>query len=156
MITPGEKPTVAIATKVAKKPNGLVISPDGKFLYLAENDPAGKKQLLQFTIQKDGSLEEPVVMFDFFGGRGIDGMTIDPQGNIYATAGTKENAGIYVFSPAGKHLAFLPTPGDPTNCCFGPGEDSTTLYITAGTTAEGSLPAGTVTKYGLFRISLVK
>ncbi len=153
-VIPGESPKAVLATKVAKKPNGMVISPDGKYLYLAENDPKGKKQLLRLTIQKDGTLVSPVVMFDFFGGRGIDGMTIDVAGNIYATAGTEENAGIYLFSPEGEHLAFLPTPGDPTNCCLSREGTPRTLYITGGTTPEGGPANSSPTKYGLFRIPL--
>jgi sugar lactone lactonase YvrE len=42
--------------------------------------------------------------------------------------------GIYVLSPEGKLLAFLPVPRDEvTNCAFG-GDDLKTLYITAGGT----------------------
>ena len=63
--------------------------------------------------------------------RGIDGMSIDTKGNLFATAGREETAGVYVFSPEGKKLAFLPTPETPTNCCFG-GDDFKTLYVTAG------------------------
>ena len=88
------------------------------------------------------------MLHDFGTGRGIDGMTLDREGNIYATAGTGDKAGIYVFSPAGKHLAFIPTPGDPTNCDFGGGAENSTLYITSA----NSKAAGT--KYGLFRIKL--
>src|SRR5690606_5993804 len=87
--------------------------------------------LLRFDVQSTGVLDGKKVLFDFGQQRGIDGMTLDQQGNIYATAGTGDKAGIYVFSPEGKHLALLPTPGDPTNCVFGVGERSKTLYITA-------------------------
>ena len=73
-------------------------------------------------------------------------MTLDAAGNIYATAGTGEKAGVYVFSATGEHLAMIPTPGDPTNCTFGfpVGEKQSYLYITASTGA----------KFGLFRILL--
>ena len=54
-------------------------------------------------------------------------MKVDVEGNLYATAGTGDQAGIYVFSPDGRPRDFLPLPGDPTNCVF----DGTTLYITA-------------------------
>ena len=58
-------------------------------------------------------------------------MTLDADGRIWATAGTKERAGIYVFTPAGKQLAFMPVPETVTNCAFG-GKDRKMLYITAG------------------------
>jgi gluconolactonase len=146
-ITPEGK--VTVATREAKKPNGIVFSPNGKHCYVAENNPAGKRHLLRFSVAKDGTLIEPKVLHDFGTGRGIDGMTTDTAGNVYATAGTGELAGIYVFDPEGALLAFLPTPGDPTNCEFGGGEEKNVLYVTS------ALP-GKPTKYGLARITLKK
>jgi len=70
--------------------------------------------------------------YDFSPGRGGDGMVLDVSGNIYLTAGSGENGGVYIFSPMGEHLALVPTPESPTNCTFG-GPDLTTLYITAET-----------------------
>jgi gluconolactonase len=58
-------------------------------------------------------------------------MSIDVKGNVWATAGSGKAGGVYVFSPEGKRLAFVPTPEDPSNCCFG-GKDRKTLYVTAG------------------------
>jgi gluconolactonase len=155
--------TVTLATRDLQKPNGILVSPDGKSVYLADNnsDPQGNHQLLAFAVQADGSLASKRVLFDFGPRRrGIDGMTLDREGNIYATAGAGDEAGLYVFSPAGKPLAFIATPGDPTNCVFG-GEGSgegerpelrQTLYITAA----GPKPseAGAKRKYGLYRIKL--
>lgn len=64
------------------------------------------------------------MLYDFVSGRGIDGMALDARGRVWATAGTKEKAGIYVFAPdarrgTAKIVAFIPTPEDPTNCTFG-------------------------------------
>ena len=140
-----------LATRDVQKPNGILVSPDGKTVYVADNNSRGNRQLVAFAVQKDGSLSGKKVLFDFGGGRGIDGMTLDKQGNIYATAGTGAKAGIYVFSPEGKNLALLATPGDPTNCEFGGGDDSKTLYITAALAKP--TPAG---KFGLYRAKLAK
>jgi gluconolactonase len=104
-------------------------------------------------VAADGSLTGKTVLYDFVAGRGIDGMTLDVDGNIYATAGTGDKAGIYVFSPEGKHLAFLATPGDPTNCVFGGGPDGSTLYITAAT---GPAKEGNQPHFGLLRIKTSK
>ena len=41
----------------------------------------------------------------------------------YATAGAGEEAGVYVFNPAGALLNVLKLPGDPTNCTFGSSEN---------------------------------
>lgn len=140
--------TTRIATRDVQKPNGILVSPDGKTVFVADNNPQGNRHLAAFAVKADGTLGDKKVLHDFGGGRGIDGMTLDIDGNIYATAGTGDKAGIYVFSPVGKHLAFIATPGDPTNCVFGGGEAAGTLYITSANSKEAG------TKYGLFRVKL--
>ena len=125
---------VKLATRDVEKPNGILVSPDQKTVYVADHnsDPAGAHTLLAFDVQPDGTLANKRVLFDFGPNkRGIDGMTLDREGNIYATAGSGDEAGVYVFSPEGKPMAFIPTPGDPTNCVFGVGEWVKRLYITA-------------------------
>jgi gluconolactonase len=129
-IDPGGKLTRIIDD--VDRPNGIAISPDGKTLYLADNHPdAGRgRTLLAYTLGADGRASARRVLHDFTPGRGVDGMSLDAEGNIYATAGSRDQAGVYVFTPAGKQLAFIPTPEDPTNCAFG-GPDRKMLYITA-------------------------
>jgi gluconolactonase len=139
---------VKIATREAKKPNGIVLSPDGRWCYVSENNPQGKRELQKYKVQADGTLADKQALHDFGNGRGIDGMTIDLQGNLYATAGTGDKAGIWVFDPAGQLLAWFATPGDPTNCEFGGGSEKNVLYVTT------ALP-GKPTKYGLARIPLL-
>jgi gluconolactonase len=114
-----------------QKPNGIILSPDMKTLYLADNNPKGKRALLSFPLKPDGTVGPKKVLHDFGKDRGIDGMSIDVQGNVYATAGQGKTAGVYVFNSEGKRLAFVPTPETPTNCVFG-GKERKTLYITAG------------------------
>jgi gluconolactonase len=144
---------VRVATREVEKPNGIIVTPDDKTVYVADNNGGGKRQLLAFQVQADGSLADKRVLFDFGPKeRGIDGMTLDTQGNIYATAGGGDSGGIYVFGPNGEHLAFIPTPGGPTNCVFGVGPEAKTLYITA---AGPDKPVGDAKpKYGLYRIGL--
>jgi gluconolactonase len=124
---------VTRVTHDVRKPNGLVISPDDKTLYVADSpsDPAGARQLVAYPLNPDGSTGAKRVLHDFGRERGIDGMTVATDGTIVATAGSKEAAGIYFFGPDGKKIGFLPTPEDPNNCCFA-GTDRQTLYITAG------------------------
>jgi gluconolactonase len=114
-----------------EKPNGVIISPDGKTLYVADNNPSGKRQLLAFDLKEDGAVGAKRVLHDFGEDRGIDGMAIDVDGNVYATAGREKTGGVHVFSPEGKKIGFIPTPETPTNCVFGD-EDRRTLYVTAG------------------------
>ncbi len=138
--------TVHRATTDISKPNGTVVSPDGKTLYVAETDngatgleqdppkdPKKRMTLNAFPIQEDGALGKKTVLADFGGKEtGIDGMTVDQKGNIYTAFRAESRFGIVVFSPEGKELAYIPTPTTPTNCTFGIGDDASTLYITAG------------------------
>jgi gluconolactonase len=114
-----------------EKPNGIILSPDMKTLYLADSNPKGNRHLLAFPLNEDGSVGKKKVLHDFAPDRGIDGMCVDRQGNLYATAGQGKTGGVYVFTPAGKKIDFIPTPEVPTNCVFG-GKDRKMLYITAG------------------------
>jgi len=133
------------------RPNGLAISPDDRFLYVADNlndgprAQGGARRLWRFSLQPDGTLVagSGTQIFDWGGDRGPDGMAIDRKGRLYVTAGfnfpnppietsVKYKAGIYVISDAGDLLQFVPIPADMiTNCAFG-GEDFKTLYVTAG------------------------
>lgn len=141
--------TTTVATRDVIKPNGILIAPDGRRAFVADHHPTREngRVLLSFSIGKDGTLIGKQVLHNFGAQRGIDGMTLDAEGNIYATAGSGDSAGIYVFSPAGKHLALIKLPGDPTNCVFGRGKEANILYITA---------AANDGKYGLYRIPLKK
>lgn len=128
-IDPDGKVTQLI-TEVGK-PNGIILSPNMKTLYLAENHPSGNRHLLSFELKDDGSVSGKRVLHDFGKDRGIDGMCIDVKGNLYATAGQGKTAGVFVFDPAGKQIGFIPTPETPSNCVFG-GRDHKMLYVTAG------------------------
>ncbi|MBX3414525.1 MAG: SMP-30/gluconolactonase/LRE family protein [Pirellulales bacterium] len=147
---------VRIATRDVEQPNGILVSPDGKHVYVADNSgrPEGNHHLLSFVVQQDGTLAEKKVLFDFGPNRrGIDGMTLDAEGNLYATAGDGAEAGIYVFDPQGTPLAFIATPGGPTNCVFGVGTETRVLYVTAPVAKQSD---DDTAKYGLYRITLEK
>ena len=79
------------------------------------------------------------MLHNFYPHRGIDGMRLDIEGNLIATAGRElggPGPSIYVFSPSGEVLERHDVPAQrPTNCCFG-GDDLDTLYVT---TTEGHL-----------------
>ena len=148
----GRNGSVKVATRQLQKPNGILVSLDGKRVYVADNnnDPKGNHHLTIFDVKPNGTLANKRVLHDFGPDRrGIDGMTLDTKGNIYATAGRDKNAGIYVFSPNGKPLAFIPTT-QPTNCVFGGAKEKSTLYITAIVPKKQGEP----TRWGLYRIKL--
>ena len=127
-------------------PNGIVISPDDKTLYVVEahKTEGGTRAIRAYDLSPEGTVSNMRVHYNFYPGRSADGMAIDTQGNLYAAAGlhrrrgTHETldtkCGVYVVSPGGKLLRFVPVPEDTiTNTAFG-GPDMKTLYITAGKT----------------------
>jgi sugar lactone lactonase YvrE len=113
-------------------PNGILITPDNQTLYLVDNNlnPGGARTLVEYRQDSAGSWRQDKVLHDFGKGRGGDGMVLDIEGNIYLTAGDKEQAGVYIFAPNGDRLGFIPTGEAPGNCTFG-GHELRTLYITA-------------------------
>ena len=122
--------SVARLETTALKPNGLVVAPDGRTLYVADNGPT-RKVLLALDLDENGDATRPRVLHDFGTARGIDGMTATADGRIVAAAGSGDRGGAYVFTPGGDLLGIIPVPGSPTNVEFG-GPDRSDLYITAG------------------------
>ena len=142
---PGKLSRILAAPDV-RSPNGIQVSPDDKQLYLVEANQAqgGPRLIRRYDLQPDGTVRNMRVHYDFSPGRSADGMSIDTQGNLYASAGMNQlrgtaetlatKTGVYVISPDGKLLNFFPIPEDYiTNNAFG-GADMKTLYVTAGKT----------------------
>ncbi len=101
------------------KPNGIVGTPDGKYLYVAD---IGAGKTYKYRIGADGSLSDRRL----FVMQGSDGMTLDERGDVYLTGG-----GVTVFDTAGRKIAHIAVPEPWTaNLCFG-GRDKRTLFITA-------------------------
>jgi gluconolactonase len=145
-VDPDLRITRILAGPDTEWPNGIVISPDDKTLYVIEahKTEGGTRAIRAYDLSSDGALSNMRVHYNFYPGRSADGMAIDTQGNIYAAAGlhrrrgTHETldtkCGVYVISPQGKLLRMIPIPEDTiTNTAFG-GPDNKTLYITAGKT----------------------
>jgi sugar lactone lactonase YvrE len=144
---------VTLATRDVQKPNGILVSPDGRTVYVADtsSDPKGNHHLVAFRVQADGTLADKRILHDFGPDRRpIDGMAMDVEGNLYATGGTGDRAGLYVFGPNGEHLAFVKMPGDPTNAAFGGPSEPATLYLTG----HGPEQPGKPRRYALYRMTL--
>ena len=117
-LAPGVK-QLTLLDSTLNQPNGLVGTPDGKHLYVAE---AKANRILRYDIQPDGHLTNRQVFADM----GSDGMTIDDRGNIYLTGD-----GVTVIDKNGHKIAHFPIPEDWTaNVCFG-GKKRNILFITA-------------------------
>ena len=144
--TPGQPPPVPALTpavyyvspagKVARiaegieRPNGIMLSPDEKTLYV--NNTAGE-YLLAFDVKADGTVGARR-NFAKYGkvsttaagafNSGADGLAIDAQGRVFAATA----AGIEVFGPQGQMLGVIPISLAPQNIAFA-GADKKTLYI---------------------------
>ena len=102
-----------------KRPNGIVGTPDGKRLYVAD---IGGNNTYSYSINQDGTLSDKRLFVDM----GSDGMTIDDEGDLYLTG-----KGVTVFNANGEKIDYIPIDKPWTgNIKFG-GKDRDTLFITA-------------------------
>ncbi len=143
------KITRVLGRESVDRPNGVLVSPDDRHLFVADNNniEGGTRKLWRFDLDHDGNVvpASRKLLFDWKTSRGPDGIKIDSKNRLYVAAGLNvanpphETAkpytgGIYILSYEGKLIDFIPVPKDEvTNCAFGD-DDLRTLYITAGGT----------------------
>lgn len=119
-------------------PNGLALSPDEKYLYVAnfegsQTSDASEWEVfwMRYELDLDGRVVERSRFFqakDLSLPGGPDGMKVDKKGNLYLTG----PGGILVVTPEGEHLGTIGLPLPPSNLAFGPREKE--LYVTARST----------------------
>jgi gluconolactonase len=114
-----EKNDAVVVINDLKKPNGIVGTPDGKYLYVA--DIEGNKTY-KYVVAEDGMLKDQKVFTD----QGSDGMTIDNEGNIYLTGN-----GVTVYNPEGKKIEHIDIPAKWTGNITFWGKERNYLFITA-------------------------
>jgi gluconolactonase len=141
------KGVLRVVSKDFTGPNGIALSPDEKYLYVGnwprsstgqelrkEDEPAGEigdkhKAIMRYEVQRDGTLKNGKLFFDFTnaaGEDGLDGIKVDQKGNLYVSA----PGGLWVISPQGKHLGTIITPRHVHNMAWGDA-DGKTLYLCA-------------------------
>jgi gluconolactonase len=110
-----------IVDSTIKKPNGIVGTPDGKYLYVAD---IGANKTYKYTINADATLSDRQLVIQ----QGADGITLDEEGNIYLCGN-----GVTIFNPSGNKIGHIAI-NEPwtANLCFG-GKDKNILFITAST-----------------------
>jgi gluconolactonase len=123
------------------KPNGIILSPDEKTLYVL---PSSFQGLMAYPIEKPGRIGQ---------GKRIgnvehpgDGMTVDIKGNLYVTQPGLST--IQMVSPEGKTLGFISFPEVPSNCKFG-GKEMKVLFVTARTSLYAVAMEQTGYRFGL-------
>lgn len=124
--------SVTLLDSTLSVPNGIILSPDEKYLYVADSRrDTNEKRWLRYKVNKDGTVKGRKLFADASDidePGGPDGMTVDVHGNLYVTG----PGGVLVYDPSGKHLGTIQFPEVPSNCCLG-GTDGNTLYVTART-----------------------
>jgi gluconolactonase len=111
-------------------PNGILLSPDERTLYVANSDPA-RAVVLAFSLDAGAVLGAGEVFADMteLARQGLpglpDGMAVDKAGNLFATG----PGGVHVFTPGGARLGRIDTGTAIANCAFG--EDGRTLFLAA-------------------------
>jgi len=122
--------TIKLVSTDLTGPNGLAFSPDERFFYVDDWD-VKRKVILRYEVQRDGSLSKGTVFFDMTdqpGDQALDGMKVDTKGNLYVSG----PGGLWIISPAGRHLGTIKGPELPANFAWGDA-DGRTLYLTART-----------------------
>lgn len=110
-----------------ERPNGILVSPKGDMLYVAEPN---RRELYRYSIVKPGIINGKKLIFtgdEKLDGGGPDGMAHDVDGNIYATY-----KDVVVLNSDGGLIGRIEVPERTSNCAFG-GRDGKTLFITAQT-----------------------
>ena len=115
----GKKNAFVVADDLLQ-PNGIVGTPDGKFLYVAD---IKDDKTYKYKINANGSLSGK----QLFCSQGSDGMTLDNKGNVYLTG----SVGVTSYKKNGEKLKVIEVPSKWTaNLCFG-GKKKNMLFITA-------------------------
>lgn len=108
-------------------PNGLVLSPDEKVLYVAMTR---QNSVWRLPLHSDGTTSKVGIFFQSFGTAGPDGLAVDEEGSLFICHPSLGS--LFVVNSDGTPKARIVSGTDGinlTNCCFG-GSEGKTLYIT--------------------------
>jgi len=107
-------------------PNGLKVSNDGRWLYVADDGPMNWQA---YPTLADGTVGPGMLFFDppvpMEKRAPPDGMSIDEQGNLYLSG----SGGVWVVDRFGTALGLIPVPEFCSNVAFG-GDDGRLLFLT--------------------------
>ncbi|MFO0944390.1 MAG: SMP-30/gluconolactonase/LRE family protein [Planctomycetota bacterium] len=131
-LKPGTDMAERVVDKGPAKPNGVLLSPDAKTLYVIDSE---NPTVWCFQIGEGGALSPAGDMGKFTDLKlpegktsGGDGGAVDSKGNLYITS----ELGIQVIAADGKHLGIIAIPQQPANCAFF-GPELKSLFVTART-----------------------
>lgn len=107
-------------------PNGVVLSPDGRYLYVGSDK---QDRLWRLPLARDGSVGEAEPFGQTVRLHVPDGLCVDDLGRVYVTNNSDEASAIVILDEEGRFAGRIPFPARPSNCTFG-GKDRRTLYVT--------------------------
>ena len=133
--------SLSLLCEAMAKPNGLALSPDEQFLYVANSDPADM-YWNQFPLYADGSIGAPIRLLSLpSGDAGVpDGLKVRPDGSMVATG----PGGILLLSAQGELAGRIPIPEIPANLALDPDGSlwvtaRTSIYVVSRSFIEGGL-----------------
>lgn len=120
---------VTLVTDQLTRPNGLALSPDEQWLYVANSDPQAA-QWWKYPLSADGSVGAGQLFFDATAWVNTkpglpDGLKVLPSGHLMATG----PGGVLVLNAKGEHLGTIQTGVAAANVALSLNKDY--LYITA-------------------------
>jgi gluconolactonase len=126
-LDPRDGSLAAVATDFVQ-PNGLLLSRDEATLYVVDSGmthvPGGPSHIRALALDNGRVVGSQV--FATVEGGCPDGLALDAQDNVWATAGEA----VHCYAPDGRRLGGLRLPEPAANLCFG-GERRNRLFITA-------------------------
>ena len=123
--------SMKLIDKSIVRPNGVILSPDERTLYVANSDPA-TANWKAYDVSENGDISNPRVIAEAYqelqsGLSGNpDGMAMAEDGTLFATG----PGGVWIMSPEGEKLGLISTGSSIANVTFG-GEDGRDLYMTS-------------------------
>ncbi len=120
-LPPGKKAKVRVVAADVTKPNGIIGSAGGKYLYVADVE---RNKIYRYTVGENGDLSDQTQIIN----QRADGITLDSRGNLYLAGN-----GVTIFNPEGVQIGHIEVKEPWTaNVCFG-GKNRSDLFITAST-----------------------
>jgi gluconolactonase len=119
---------ITLLTDELTAPNGLAFSPNGKYLYVDDDD---NRAIRRYTF-RNGAIANGTDFGDMkdSANHGVpDGMKLDRKGYLFVSGPN----GVWVWNSKGVHIGTVQMPHGMANLTWG-GSDYSKLYITAGNT----------------------
>lgn len=89
--------TTTLAVELDQQPNGIVVSPDQQWIYVARS---GAGEIRRYRLNPDGGLTDGETWATLDEGATPDGMTVDKNGNVYVAQAS--DGKVTVLTPDGK------------------------------------------------------